>query len=112
MDAQRVGDPALPERVFGGIMQQAVRGISGTREAPSLPGIMPRIAPRPVLLIAGGRGAPDEIPANRLYRDAGGATTQLWELPDTGHTTGLRTHPTAYEERTTAFLDHALRLRR
>jgi uncharacterized protein len=112
MDAERVGDPALPERVSGALMQQAIRGISGMREAPSLIGIMPRVAPRPVLLIAGGNGAPDEIPANRLYRDAGGATTQLWELPDTGHTAGLRTHPAAYEQRTTAFLDQALGLRR
>jgi hypothetical protein len=81
------------------------------REAPSLIGIMPRIAPRPVLLIAGGVGAPDEIPANRAYRDAGGPTVQLWELPDAGHTGGLRTHPAEYERRTTAFLDQALGLK-
>jgi hypothetical protein len=91
---------------------EAIRGISGMREAPSLIGIMPRIAPRPVLLIAGGTGgAKDEIPANRLYRDAGGSTVQLWELADTGHTAGLRTHPAEYERRTTAFLDQALGLR-
>jgi hypothetical protein len=109
MDARRVGDPALPERVLGALSMHAVRGISGMRGAPSLIGIMPRIAPRPVLLIAGG-GAPDEIPANRLYRDAGGSTVQLWELSDTGHTAGLRTHPARYEQRTTAFLDGALGL--
>jgi hypothetical protein len=74
-------------------------------------GLMPRIAPRPVLPIAGGVGAPDEIPANRAYRDAGGHTTQLWELRDAGHTGGLRTHPAAYERRTTAFLDRALGLK-
>jgi hypothetical protein len=64
-----------------------------------------------VLLIAGGVGAPDEIPTNRAYREAGGPTVALWELPDTGHTAGLRTHPAAYERRTTAFLDRALGLR-
>ena len=69
--------------------------------------MMPKIAPRPVLLVAGG-GFPDEIPASRLYRDAGGATVQLWELPDTGHTAGLRKHPAAYERRTVGFLDRAL----
>ena len=111
MDGRRVGDPALPERAFGALWLQAVRGISGMREAPSLAGIMPRIAPRPVLLIAGGVGAPDEIPANRSYRDAGGPTTQLWELADTGHTAGLRTHPADYERRTTTFLDRALGLK-
>jgi pimeloyl-ACP methyl ester carboxylesterase len=110
MDGARVGGHPLPQRAFGAMWLQAVRGISGMREAPSLLGLMPRIAPRPVLLIAGGVGAPDEIPANRAYRDAGGETTQLWELPDAGHTGGLRTHPAAYEQRTTAFLDRALGL--
>jgi pimeloyl-ACP methyl ester carboxylesterase len=110
MDGHRVSDPAVPERVFGAVWLQAVRGVAGMREAPSLIGLMPRIAPRPVLLIAGGIGAPDEIPANRAYRDAGGPTTQLWELPDAGHTGGLRTNPAAYERRTTAFLDLALDL--
>jgi uncharacterized protein len=109
MDSQR--DPALPERSFGAIWLQAVRAVSGMREAPSLTGLMPRVAPRPVLLIAGGVGAPDEIPANRAYRAAGGPTTQLWELPDAGHTGGLRTHPAAYEQRTTTFLDEALGLK-
>jgi hypothetical protein len=70
---------------------------------------MPGLAPRPVLLIAGGR-APDEIPANRAYRDAGGRSTQLWEIADAGHTAGLRTHPAEYERRTTQFLDRALGL--
>jgi pimeloyl-ACP methyl ester carboxylesterase len=111
MDGRRVSDAAVPERVFGAVWLQAVRGVSGMREAPSLIGLMPRIAPRPVLLIAGGIGAPDEIPTNRAYRDAGGPTTQLWELPDAGHTGGLRTHPAAYERRTTAFLDRALGLK-
>ena len=73
-------------------------------------GLMPRIAPRPVLLIAGAVGVPAEIPANRRYRDAGGPTVRLWELPDTSHTGGLRRHPAAYEARTTAFLDRALGL--
>jgi hypothetical protein len=108
MDAREVSETALPERVFGALSLQVVRGISGMREAPSLIGLLPRIAPRPVLLIAGGVGAPDEIPTNRLYRDAGGPTTQLWELPDTGHTAGLRTHPAEYERRTTTFLDREL----
>src|SRR5215216_4490998 len=69
-DAQRAGDPGLPERVVAELGLQAIRGVSGMRESPSLAGIMPGIAPRPVLLIAGG-GDPNEIPTNRGYRDAG-----------------------------------------
>jgi pimeloyl-ACP methyl ester carboxylesterase len=108
MDGRRVSDPGLVERAFGAVWSQAVRGISGMREAPSLRPILPRIAPRPMLLIAGGVGAPNEILANRAYRDAAGPTAQLWELADTGHTGGLRTHPAEYARRTTAFLDQAL----
>jgi pimeloyl-ACP methyl ester carboxylesterase len=105
------GDKANPkgglEGALGWLTMHSVRAISGMKTSPSLLGMMPRIAPRPVLLVAGG-GFPDEIPASRLYRDAGGATVQLWELPDTGHTAGLRTHPAAYERRTVRFLDRAL----
>jgi alpha-beta hydrolase superfamily lysophospholipase len=108
MDGRRVSDPGIAARAFGAAWAQAVRGISGMREAPSLLPIVPRIAPRPVLLIAGGVNAPDEIPANRAYRDAAGPTAQLWEIPDAGHTGGLRTHPAEYARRTTAFLDRAL----
>jgi uncharacterized protein len=110
MDAREAGDPAISERALGVLVTRAVRGISGMHESPSLVGLLRRIAPRPVLLIAGGAGTADEIPANRLYRDAAGPTTQLWELADTGHTAGLRTHPAEYERRTTAFLDRALGL--
>ena len=109
-DAQRAGDPGLPERMVAEVGLQLLRGLSGMRESPSLVGVMPRIAPRPVLLIAGG-GDLNEIPTNRHYRDAGGSTVQLWELPGAGHTAGLRTHPSEYERRTTAFLDRALGLK-
>jgi pimeloyl-ACP methyl ester carboxylesterase len=107
-DAADTKDPSLAERVVTWISLQGVRGISGTRLAPSLNGLMPRIAPRPVLLIAS--GAPDEIPANRVYRDRGGPSVALWELPEAGHTAGLRARPAEYERRTTDFLDRALGL--
>ena len=109
MDARRVGDPGLPQRAFAAVWGQALRGISGMHEPASLLRFMPRLAPRPVLLIAGGRAA-DEVPANRLYRDAAGPGTELWEIADAGHTGGLRTHPAEYERRTTEFLDRALGL--
>ena len=87
-----------------------VRGISGMRTSPSLLGLIPDIAPRPVLLIAAG-GLPEEIPAARRYRDAGGDSVRLWELPDAAHTGGLRKHTAEYERTTIAFLDGALGLR-
>jgi hypothetical protein len=105
------GDKANPkgtvERAFGWLTMRSVRAVSGMKTSQSLIPMMPKIAPRPVLLVAGG-GFPDEIAASRLYRDAGGSTVQLWELPDTGHTAGLRKHPAQYEQRTVGFLDRAL----
>jgi hypothetical protein len=68
---------------------------------------VPRIAPRPVLLISGGRGNPDEE-LNAVYRDAGGPTVSLWEIPQAGHTGGLDAVPEAYERRVVAFFDEAL----
>jgi uncharacterized protein len=109
MDGDKANPKGALEGALGWLTMRSVRAISGMRTSPSLIPMMPRIAPRPVLLVAGG-GFPDEIPASRLYRDAGGATVQLWELPDTGHTAGLRTHPAAYERRTVGFLDRALGL--
>ena len=104
------GDDASPkgtlEGALGWLTMRSVRAVSGMKTSASLIPMMPRIAPRPVLLVAGG-GFPDEIrpPACIATRRA---TVQLWELPDTGHTAGLRKHPAAYERRTVGFLDRAL----
>jgi hypothetical protein len=70
---------------------------------------MPRIAPGRVLLIAGG-AIDEEVITNRHYQADGGENVELWIVPGAGHTAGLRTHPAAYEERTTAFLDRTLGL--
>jgi len=106
-DAREANDMGAVSDVVGGAMLHAIRGISGMRAVPSLNGLMPRIAPRPVLLIASG-GDATEIPTARVYRERGGASTRLWELPDTPHTGGLREHPAEYERRTTGFLAQAL----
>jgi hypothetical protein len=68
---------------------------------------MPRIAPRPVLLISGGRGNQDEE-LNPVYRDAGGPTAVHWEIPRAGHTSGLAAAPEEYERRVVGFFDRAL----
>jgi uncharacterized protein len=107
MDGDKANPKGALEGALGWLTTRSVRAISGMKTSPSLIPLMPRIAPRPVLLVAGG-GFPDEIRASRLYREAGGRTVQLWELPDTGHTAGLRKHPAAYERRTVGFLDRAL----
>lgn len=69
--------------------------------------VMPRIAPRPVLLIRGGRGNADEE-LNPIYKNAGGDTVSLWTIPQAGHTGGLSALPGGYERRVVGFFDHAL----
>ncbi len=78
-----------------------VRGISGMRPAPALIDHMPS---SPTLLIAS--GAPEEIPVNRRYAESA-ADAQLWEIPEAGHTGGLRARPAEYERRVIDFLDYA-----
>ena len=73
----------------------------------SLVGMMPRIAPRPVLLVAAG-GVTEEPLVARLYQRRGGSSVGVWEVPGAAHTGGLRKHPAAYEKRTVGFLDDAL----
>ncbi|HET9444583.1 MAG TPA: alpha/beta fold hydrolase [Acidimicrobiales bacterium] len=68
-----------------------------------------RAAPTPVLLIAAGDVA-DEALAGRYIRSASPGTVTLWAVPGTGHTAALRTHPGAWEERVTSFLDGSLGL--
>jgi pimeloyl-ACP methyl ester carboxylesterase len=106
-DARRYGDEPAAEEGLGWLAQQAVRAVSGMRPAPSLTGLMPRIAPRPVLLVAAG-GVRDEALTNRAYRDAAGRSTTLWERPGASHTAGLKRDPGRYERRTVGFLDRAL----
>jgi dienelactone hydrolase len=64
-------------------------------------------APRRLLLIAAGDVA-DEIHAARAIRRASPASVDLWVVPDSGHTDGLRTRPRAWEDRVVGFLDGAL----
>jgi hypothetical protein len=52
--------------------------------------------------------AVDSRPRSRPYRRAGGDSVERWELPDTGHTAGLRTHPAEYERRGIDFLDRSV----
>jgi uncharacterized protein len=106
-DKMEVKDPGAVERVIGSLIIHAPRIIGGERAAPSLIDLMPRIAPRPVLLISAG-GDPDETPVNRAYLEAAGPSAELYSIPEAGHTSGLTARPEEYEARVTAFLERAL----
>jgi uncharacterized protein len=57
---------------------------------------MARIPPRPVLLISAGRMETDYT---EQYRSAAPSSTQLWDVPDAGHTEALYAHPDEYRAR-------------
>jgi hypothetical protein len=96
------------ERAVGVVARVATRAITGMREAPPLTGLLPRVAPRRILLIAAG-GRPDEIPVNRAYQHVAGPVATLWTIPGAQHTQGLARAPAEYEVRVAGFLDAALR---
>ena len=69
--------------------------------------LVPRIAPRPLLLIAAPNTHNGER-LNRVYARAAGETATLWEIPESGHMGGLRARPAEYERRVIGFFDRAL----
>jgi hypothetical protein len=74
--------------------------------APSLGELIPKIAPRPALLISSGTGYEQQM--NREYKKRAGRGTALWEIPDAPHTGGLATHPVEYERRVVGFFNRVL----
>jgi pimeloyl-ACP methyl ester carboxylesterase len=104
-DAERFEGSHISKEIVYGM----IRGISGMRPVPSLYDVLPEIGARPVLLIGAG-GDAAEIPVTRAYADAVGPTAETWEIPEAGHTGGLRARPAEYERRVIDFLDAALGL--
>jgi hypothetical protein len=79
---------------------------SDTTPPEHLEELVPRIAPRPVFLIWAKEN--DTATLNRKYLRAAGPTAQGWEVPEGGHTGGLKARPAEYERRVISFLDGAL----
>jgi hypothetical protein len=103
------GTPPEPLRWIAPITMETAAGVVLADHLPptDLTDLMPRIAPRPVLLIRGMEGNDDET-LNRAYRDSGGPTAALWELPRAGHTGGISAAPVEYERRVVGFFDREL----
>ena len=101
--------PGEPIRWLAPITMETAAGVVLANHLPptDLVDLMPRIAPRPVLLIRGMQGNADEA-LNRVYRDAGGASVALWEIAGAGHTAGISAVPAEYERRIVEFFDRAL----
>jgi uncharacterized protein len=110
--AEHLDNPELGsvQRWFSGMLAQtaAVAVLSNTAPPPDLADLMPRIAPRPVLLIEAVNGHPDEV-LNEVYAARGGRTTELWKITRGGHTGALAAAPAEYEARIAAFFARGLR---
>ena len=104
--------PPEPLRWIAPITMETAAGVVLSDHLPpaDLVDLMPRISPRPVLLIRSLSGNGDEA-LNRVYRDAGGPTATLWEIPGAGHTGGISAVPREYERRVIEFFNRALRVR-
>jgi uncharacterized protein len=75
-------------------------------EPPPLVEMIPRISPRPVLLLSSGSGYEREL--NRAYARSARWPSALWELPGAPHTGALKERPVEYERRIVGFFDRAL----
>jgi uncharacterized protein len=108
--AEHLDNPEIGrvQRWFSGMLTQtaAVAVLSNGPPPGSLADLVPRIAPRRILLIKAVKGHPDEI-LNDIY--ARGRTAELWRVTAGGHTGALAAGPAEYERRVAAFLDRALR---
>jgi hypothetical protein len=80
--------------------------MAGASEPEPLDELVPKIAPRGIMLIATGTGVEPEI--NRIYQDAAGDSATLWEIPESHHTKGLKTVPDEYERRVVEFFNAEL----
>ena len=74
---------------------------------PDVKSVVPRISPRPVLLVYAAHGQGGEE-LNPDYFAAARQPKQLWEITDGGHTGGIVARPREYERRVIAFFDDAL----
>lgn len=64
-------------------------------------------ATRPTLLVVAGE-VPDERHTAERLRAAAPDTVEVWVVPGSGHTAGLRTEPEAWEQQVVGFLDDTL----
>jgi alpha-beta hydrolase superfamily lysophospholipase len=79
------------------VASAAIGLASGERPPESLRSLIPRVAARRPLLLVATIGF--ERTLQHAYAD--GTRAEVWELPDSAHTGGLRKHPREYAERVT-----------
>jgi len=94
--------------VAAGVKTGAVSVFANQTPPHNLKGLVGRIAPRPLMLIADpDSGHGEEL--NRGYLRAAHEPKALWEVPGAGHVGAVTAHPAEYERRVVGFFDRALR---
>ena len=88
------------------VTYKTMGALTGSSPPPSLGELVPRIAPRPLLLISGALG--EEQAANEIWAARAGAGSSLWHAEDAGHTHALAAHPSEYERRVVGLSDRGL----
>ena len=89
---------------FDLVFYQMLPWRTGVAHPVSLQTAIAQIAPRPILLIGGGR----ERYGQEHHYAAAREPKTLWIIPEAGHIEGLSVRPQEYEEKVTAFFDEAL----
>jgi hypothetical protein len=95
---------SLPEAA---VQTAAIAVLSERLPPPSLMEVVPKLAPRPLLLIYAGRGGGGEE-LNPHYYHAAFAPKELWRVDDARHVGGYDARPEEYEARVVGFFDRAL----
>jgi hypothetical protein len=95
---------SLPEAV---VQTAAVALLSGSPPPPSLTELLPRIAPRPLLLVYAGHGGGGEELTPDYFR-AALQPKALWKIDEAHHVGGFEARPKEYESRVVRFFDRAL----
>lgn len=100
------------EKIVGWPLQRLFMGVASA--IAKLPPIEPntavvkRISPRPLLIIASGRGLPNRI-TQQLFETANQPKT-LWQLPEAPYQRSWRTRPDEYAQKMLTFFNRHLRL--
>jgi uncharacterized protein len=95
---------SLPEVA---VQTAALAVMSGTAPPPSLGDLIPRIAPRALLLVYAGRGGGGEELTPDYFRVAS-PPKALWKIPEAGHVGGFQARPDEYERRVVGFFERTL----
>ena len=96
--------PFAPAIIFW--MEREIGGRASDLDATKWIG---RIAPRPILLMQGGRDRVVSVESGQRLFDAAGEPKELWFEPEVEHAKFLGTVPEKFEARVTKFLDRYLK---